>query len=197
VDALVEGTVLHSGGRLRVTVQLVRASPEEHLWAERYERDDQDIILLEQRLALAIAHEVSAHLTTAEETALTSKRITNPKAYDAYLHGRYVWNERTPGQASDAAAYFEQALREDPNFALAYSGLADHYSVGWGDWVNLTAAESYARKAVILEPGLAEAHAPLGIVSQYQRRFTVRTRSANRFDLLCLFDRSVVFAHRE
>lgn len=171
VDAIVEGTVLRSGSRIRVTVQLVRASPEEHLWAERYERDTQEVIRLEQRLALAIAHQVTGRLITAEQAAATIKQTTNPNAYDAYLRGRYLWNERSAKPASEAAAYFEQALREDPNFALAYSGLADYYTVGWGPWIDLPRAEAYARKALALEPGLAEAHASLGIASQYERNF--------------------------
>ena len=171
VDAIVEGTVLRSGNQIRVTVQLVRASPEEHLWSERYERDAGEAIPLEKHLALAIAHEVTGHLSTADETALTSRRTTNPKAYDAYLHGRYLWNDRTEKAASGAAAYFEQALREDPNFALAYSGLADYYTVSWGPWVNVPLGESYARKAVALDPNLAQAHASLGIAAQYQCNF--------------------------
>ena len=171
VDAIVEGTVLRSGDRLRVTVQLVRASPEEHLWAERYERDAGEVIRLEQRLALAIAHQVTGRLITAEQAAATIKQTTNPNAYDAYLRGRYLWNERSAKPASEAAAYFEQALREDPSFALAYSGLADYYAVGWGPWIDLPLAERYARKALALEPGLAEAHASLGIAALYQRKF--------------------------
>lgn len=180
VDAFVEGTVLRSGNQLRVTVQLVRASPEAHLWAERYERDAGEVIELEKRLALAIAHEVTGHLTTNEETALTSKRTTNPKAYDAYLRGRYLWNDRTAKAASGAGAFFEQALREDPNFALAYSGLADYYAVSWGPWVNVSLGESYARKAVALDPGLAEAHASLGIAVQYQCKFAEAAKELRR-----------------
>ena len=172
VDAVVEGTVLRSGKKLRVTVQLVRASPEEHLWAERYERDEGDLIPMEKELALAIAHEVSGHLTTAEEAAVSVKRTTSPKALEAYLRGRYLWNDRTSAAASDAAAYFEAALREDPNFALAYSGLADHYTVGWGPWMDVQLGLRYARKAVELGPDLAETHASLGIALQYQCEFT-------------------------
>jgi TolB-like protein len=180
VDAIVEGTVLRSGDRVRITAQLVRAAPEEHLWAERYERDTTEVIRLEQQLALAIAHEVSGRLTTAEETRLTSKRTINPQAYDAYLRGRYLWNDRTTGPASGAAVYFEQALRQDPGFALAYSGLADYYSVSWGPWVDLPRAEEYARKAVALEPDLAEGHASLGIAAQYQGKFDDADRELRR-----------------
>jgi len=180
VDAIVEGTVLRSGNRLRVTAQLLRASPEEHLWAESYERDAGEVIQLEQRLAVAIAHEVTGRLTTAAETSLTSRRVANPKAYEAYLRGRYLWNERTTKAASEAGAYYEQALREDPSFALAYSGLADYYSVGWGPWVDASLAESYARKAVALAPELAEAHASLGMATHLLGKYEEAERELKR-----------------
>ena len=180
VDAVVEGTVLRSGNQLRVTVQLIRVSPEEHLWAERYERDAGEAIQLEKQLALAIAHEVTGRLTTVEEAALNRERTTNPKAYDAYLRGRYLWMNRTQKAASGAAAYFEQALREDPNFALAYSGLADHYTVGWGSWVNVPLGLSYARTAVALAPDLAAEHSSLGIALQYQCNFAEAGRELQR-----------------
>ena len=131
MDAVVEGTVQRSGNRVRITAQLLEARTDRHLWAETYVRDSGEIIRLEEQTALAIAHEVSGRLTTDEETRLASKRTVNPRAYDAYLHGRYLWNERTSETAVGARVYFEQALREDPGFALAYSGLADYYAVSW------------------------------------------------------------------
>jgi TolB-like protein/Tfp pilus assembly protein PilF len=180
VDAVVEGTVQRSGNRVRITAQLLEARTDRHLWAETYVRDFGEIIRLEEQTALAIAHEVSGRLTTDEETRLTSKRGVNPQAYDAYLHGRYLWNEREPEIAASARAYFEQALREDPGFALAYSGLADYYTVGWGPWMDAPLAEKYARKAVALEPDLAEAHASLGITCVYQRKFAEGEKELKR-----------------
>src|SRR5271157_902232 len=180
VDAVVEGTVQRSGDRVRLTAQLLDARTDRHLWAETYERDSGEIIRLEAQAALSIAHEVSGRLTTAEETRLASKRTSNPQAFDAYLRGRYLWNDRTAEPASGAGAYFEQALRQDPGFALAYSGLADYYSVSWGPWVDLPRAEDYARKAVALEPDLAEGHASLGIAIQYQGRFDDADRELRR-----------------
>ena len=171
VDAIVEGTVLRTGGRLRVTVQLVRAFPEEHLWAERYERDDEEVIRLERRLALAIAHEITGRLITVDETVAGKESVINPKAYDSYLRGRYLWNERSASLSFQAGPYFEEAMRLDDNFALAYSGLADYYSVSWGTWNDYSRAERYARKAVDLEPNLAEAHASLGIAAEYQGKY--------------------------
>ena len=180
VDAVVEGTVQRSGGRVRVTAQLLDARTDRHLWAESYERDSEDVIRLEKQIALGIAHEVSGRLTTDEETRLASKRTVNPQAYDAYLHGRHLWNERTAETAVGARVYFEQALREDPGFALAYSGLADYYTVGWGPWMDQPLAEKYARKAVALEPDLAEAHASLGIACVYQRKFAEGDKELKR-----------------
>ena len=180
VDAVVEGTVQRSGDRVRITAQLLEARTDRHLWAETYVRNFGEIIRLEEEAALAIAHEVSGRLTTAEEARLGSKRAVNPRAYDAYLHGRYLWNERTAETAVGARVYFEQALREDPGFALAYSGLADYYTVGWGPWTDQPLAEMYARKAVALEPDLAEAHASLGIACVYQRKFAEGDKELKR-----------------
>lgn len=164
VDAVIEGTVLRSGDRVRVTAQLLEARTDRHLWTETYERDSGEIIRLEKQVALAIAQETSGQLTPAQQTRLVSKRTINPRPYDAYLRGRYLWNKRTEEPTAEAVGYFEQALREDPQFALAYSGLADCYSVSWWSKVNLPLAEKYARKALTLEPDLAEGHASLGAI---------------------------------
>ena len=180
VGAFVEGTVLRSRDRVRITVQLVCAVPEAHLWAERYERAVTEVIPLEQQLALEIAHEVSGRLITAKETHLAGNRTVNPQAYDAYLRGRYAWNNRTEEVASGAGAYFEEALRLDPNFALAYSGLADYYAVSWGAWCDIPRGEAYARKAVALDPDLAEGHASLGIAAQYSGKFDEADRELRR-----------------
>jgi TolB-like protein/DNA-binding winged helix-turn-helix (wHTH) protein/Tfp pilus assembly protein PilF len=171
VDAAVEGTVLRSGSRIRITAQLLLARTDTHLWSDVYERDFEDVISLERQVAVAIAHEITGRLSPAQETRLARGRITNPRAYDAYLHGRYLWNQRDAVHTAAAVGYFEQALREDPHFALAYSGLADSYSVSWWSKEDLPLAEEYARKALAFEPDLAEAHASLGIVYAYTSRF--------------------------
>jgi len=182
VDAVVEGTVQRSGSRVRVTAQLLQARTDRHLWAETYERDSEDVIRLERQMALAIAHEVTGRLTPAQETRSAHGRTTNPRAYDAYLRGRYLWGQRTPEPATEAVGYFEQALREDPHFALAYSGLADCYAVSWWaqGWKDLPLAEKYAQKALALEPDLAEAHASLGIIDAYRYRFPEAEKELRR-----------------
>jgi TolB-like protein/DNA-binding winged helix-turn-helix (wHTH) protein/Flp pilus assembly protein TadD len=180
VDAAVEGTVQRSGSRVRVTAQLLQARTDRHLWAETYERDSEDVIRLERQMAVAIAHEVTGRLTPAQETRVAHGRTSNPRAYDAYLRGRYLWGQRTPEPTTQAVGYFEQALREDPHFALAYSGLADCYAVSWWANVDLPLAEKYARKALALEPDLAEAHASLGIIDAGRNRFTDAERELSR-----------------
>jgi len=170
VDAAVEGTVLRAGGRIRISTQLLLARTDTHLWSGVYERDFQDVIKLERQAALAMAHEITGRLTAAQATRLAHGRTINPQAYDAYLRGRYLWNQRTESVAA-AVGYFEQALRADPNFALAYSGLADSYSVSWWSQADPPRAVKYARNAVALDPDLAEAHASLGIACAYSGQF--------------------------
>jgi TolB-like protein len=180
VDAVIEGTVQRSGGRVRITAQLLDARNDRHLWAETFERDSEDVIRLEKQMAVSIGHEVTGRLTPAQETRLARSTTSNPRAYDAYLRGRYLWNQRTEEPVTEAVGYFEQALREDPRFALAHSGLADCYSVSWWSKVDLPRAENYARKALALEPELAEGHASLGIVKDYQRQFPEAERELKR-----------------
>jgi TolB-like protein/Tfp pilus assembly protein PilF len=180
VDAAVEGTVQRSGSRVRVTAQLLQARTDRHLWAETYERDSADVIQLERQLAVAIAHEVTGRLSSAQETRFAHGGTSNPRAYDAYLRGRYFWGQRTPEPTRAAIEYFEQALREDPHFALAYSGLADCYAVGWWGGIDFPLAARYARKALALEPDLCEAHASLGIIDTYRHRFPEAEKELRR-----------------
>ncbi len=171
VDAVVEGSVVRSGDRIHINVKLIHEPTDRQLWTDSYDRDTGDLIRLEDQLALRIAHEVSARVNSAEETRLASNRPLNPRAYDAYLHGRYLWNERIPEASAEAVGYFEQALREDPNFALAYSGLADCYSVNWAGGWDLRRAEEYARKALALQPDLVQGHVSLALAEESEYKF--------------------------
>ncbi|MBZ5515718.1 MAG: protein kinase [Acidobacteriia bacterium] len=180
VDAVIEGSVLRAGDRVRITAQLIQASNDKHLWAETYDRDLRDVLALQSEVAGVIAREIEIKLTPTEESRLASKRAVNPRAYDAYLRGRYLWGQRTPEAETAARGYFEQALRDDPGFALAYSGLADYYSVSWGMKPDLRLAEEHARKAVALEPDSAEAHASLGIAAVYQQKFAEGEKELRR-----------------
>jgi TolB-like protein len=129
VDAIVEGSVIRSGPRVRVTAQLIRASTDQHLWAETYDRDLGDILMLQGEVADAIAQQVRAQLTPNQHSQLRSAHVVNPAAYDDYLRGRlYFTNEFTnPDSLRKAQHYFEDAIQKDSNFALAYAGLADTY----------------------------------------------------------------------
>lgn len=170
VEAVVEGSVMRSENRVRITAQLIEAQSDRHLWAKTYDRDFQDILRLQDEVARDIAAEIRISVTPQEEARLTLEQKTNPSAYEAYLRGRYLWSQRNAESIDKAASYFQKAAREDPAFALAYSGLSDCYWVGWGAKIDLPLADEYATKAVALQPDLAEAHASLGIVrlNEYQ-----------------------------
>jgi len=129
VDALVEGTVLRSGNRVRVTVNLLHASTDRHLWAETYERDFRDVISLQDEVAQAVAREIKVALSPAEATRLATVRTVKPEAYEFYLKGRYHYYKWTPGDFRTAIEYFQKAIAADPGWAPPYAGLATSY--GW------------------------------------------------------------------
>jgi TolB-like protein/DNA-binding winged helix-turn-helix (wHTH) protein/Tfp pilus assembly protein PilF len=129
VDALVEGTVLRSGNRVRVTVNLLHARTDRHLWAETYERDFRDVISLQDEVAQAIARQIKVALSPAEATRLATVRTVKPEAYEFYLKGRYHYYKWTPEDFRRAIEYFQKAIEIDSDWAPAYAGLATSY--GW------------------------------------------------------------------
>ena len=174
VDVLVEGTVARSGNHVRITANLVQASPERHLWAESYERDLRDVITLQNDVANAIAREIQVNLTPQERSRLSTSRTVNPEAYQLYLKGRYFWNRRTQEGLKKAIDYFNQAIAVDPNYALAYSGVADCYPpLAYLGYVPpneaLSRAKASAAKALEIDESLAEAHATLGAEKMFQK----------------------------
>jgi TolB-like protein len=172
VDAIVEGSVSRSGSRVRVTAQLIRASTDQHVWAETYDRDLGDILMLQGEVADAIAQQVRAELTPNQKSQLRSAHEVNPAAYDDYLRGRfYFTNEFTkPDSLRKAQHYFEDAIQKDSNFALAYAGLADTYvylayaGALQKDLAYRSAKNSLA-KALQLDDSIGEAHDTLGALS--------------------------------
>jgi TolB-like protein/DNA-binding winged helix-turn-helix (wHTH) protein/Flp pilus assembly protein TadD len=166
VDAVVEGTVLRAGDRVRITAQLIRAPMDKHLWAHSYEGDLRDVLALQENVAKDIAGQIRAQLTSQEQAKLKSARPVNPAAYEAYLRGNYFADKRTAEALTKAVEYFEEAIRDDPNWAPAYAGLADIYVV-LSEYKSVPAHESHAkarvaaRKAVELDDSLAEAHTEL------------------------------------
>lgn len=172
VDGVVEGTVVRSESRIRITSQLIYAPSDQHLWAHSYESDLRDVVTLQADIAQAIAREVRAVLTTEQRTRLAARGFTKPGAYEDYLKGRSYWNQRTPAGVEKSIEFFQQAIEKDPNFALAYAGLADAYN--FSNVLGVVApkesspeAKAAATKALVLDPQLAEAHAALGLVKSH------------------------------
>jgi TolB-like protein/DNA-binding winged helix-turn-helix (wHTH) protein/Flp pilus assembly protein TadD len=165
VDGIVEGTVLRSGNQVRITAQLIKASDDKHLWAHSYEGDLRDTLALQNQVARSIAEEIRINVNPMEQAELKSVKVVNPQAYESYLKGRFFWNKRTADGLKVAAAYFNQAVEEDPSYPQAYSGLADTYAL-LGDWQYavmtpkeaLPKAKAAATKALELDNTLGEAH---------------------------------------
>jgi len=176
VDAVVEGSVVREGSRIRVTAQLIRGATDEHFWSETYDREMEDALGLEAELAQAIAEKVEATVSGVEEQRLTSTRQVVPEVYESYLKGRYVLDDGNVRSDIEASIRdFEDAIRRDPTFAPAYLGLAQAYvhlgSVLVGDVPSADTrpkAISAARKALELDPSLAGAHTLLANVLQQE-----------------------------
>jgi TolB-like protein/Tfp pilus assembly protein PilF len=172
VAHLLEGSVQKATDRVRVNVQLINASNSVHLWAETYDRSITDVFAVESEVAKTIAEKLAAKLTGKEQQAISSRPTDNPAAHELYLKGRFFWNKRTGDDLKRAAEYFSQATVADPNYALAYAGLADAYvlmpNLGAGTpWESFRKAEAAARKALQLDEDVAEAHTSLGCVLVY------------------------------
>ena len=171
VDAAVEGTLLRSGNSVRITAQLILASNDEHLWAHSYEVELRDVFSVQKQVARSIAEQVRIKLNPIEQTQLNRPKAANAEAYEAYLKGRFFWNKRTADGLKKAIDYFNQAIKMDPVYAKAYSGLADSYAL-MGDWEYgvLAPAEAFpkakaaATKALELDNTLGEAHTSLAFV---------------------------------
>jgi len=169
VDAVIEGSIMRSAGRVRITAQLIDAAVDKHLWAQSYDGDMRDTLALQSRVARAIAQEIRVNVQPKEQAALKNVKAVDPDAYEAYLKGRYFWNKRTADGLSRAKAYFDEAVAKAPDYARAYSGLADTYAL-LGDWQYgvmaareaLPAAKAAAIKALELDNTLGEAHTSLG-----------------------------------
>jgi tetratricopeptide (TPR) repeat protein len=168
VDAVVEGTVLRSGERVRITAQLIQAPADKHLWAETYEGNVRDTLVLQTKVAQAIAEKIRIELTPQEQAGLRHLKEVEPDAYENYLKGRYFWNKRTADGLRKAIEYFTQAIAQDRTYAPAYSGLADSYALA-GDWQYgvmttkeaLPKAKAAAMKAIELDDSLSDAHTSL------------------------------------
>ena len=170
VDAVVEGTVARSGSHVRITANLIQASPEKHLWAESYESEVGDAFTMQGQVAQALTREIRVKLTQQEQSFLAAARPVNPEAQDLYLRGLYIARGSGSAESSDKAIkYFQAAIEKDPSYASAYAALAHTYSV-WIPGMTHTPrelmpkAKELARKALSLDNTVAQAHCVLGMV---------------------------------
>lgn len=178
VNTILEGSVRKSGNKIRITAQLIDASTEEHLWAQDYDRDLEDIFTIQSDIAKRIAKALKVRIMQSENLRLEKKATGIPEAYSLYLKGRHSSSTRTEAGLNAAIRYFENALKADPKFALAYTGLADAYSIlALLEFVPpreaFPKAKIAAEKALALDYRLAEAHVSLGLVKfQYEWDWT-------------------------
>ena len=168
VDAIVEGSVLRIGERVRIAAQLIDPETNQALWADSYERDLQDVLLLQSEVAQAIAAEIQVAVTPEESERLASARPVNPEAHEAYLKGMFHWQRLTPADLEAALAYFDLALEKDPDYALAYAGIGQVWGgrrqrgdVPSGEATPMEKAA--VLKALELDDSLAEAHHALAL----------------------------------
>jgi len=169
VANVLQGSVQRSADEVRVNVQLVKGDTDTHLWADTFDRKMTDVFQIESDVAKTIAEKLQAKLTGFEERAISVEPTANSQAHELYLKGRYIWNRRTAENLEKALSYFEQAAEKDPNYALAYVGIADTcglfpvYGAG-APQEYLPKAKAAAEKALALDDSLAEAHASMGLI---------------------------------
>jgi TolB-like protein/DNA-binding winged helix-turn-helix (wHTH) protein/Tfp pilus assembly protein PilF len=171
VDAVVEGTVLRVGDRVRITAELVQVSTDRHLWADTYESQLGDVLALQNRVSSAIVNEIRINLTPQDEERLASNPAVAPEAYENYLKGRYYWNKRSDENLTKAIGYFEQATHQDRGYALAFAGLSDCYAIISAEiFGTMPAAEAAPKakaaaiRALEIDPTLSEAETSLATV---------------------------------
>jgi serine/threonine-protein kinase len=170
VDAIVEGSVLRAGSRVRITAQLIDAARDRLLWGESYEHDLSDVLALQSRVARAIAEHIAIELTPQEDAHLSRAMPIDPRVHEACLKGRHFWYKRTTETVQKGLKCFEEALRLEPGHAPAWAGVADSYIVDGGRYLGVSPKVAYARareaaeRAVELDDRLAEAHTSLAAV---------------------------------
>lgn len=186
VEAVLEGSIQHGSERVRVTVRLMRVADGVALWTGTYDEKLADIFAVQDAISEQVTQSLAVRLSVDEERQLTKRYTNNTEAYQIYLRGRYFWNKRTEDAVRKSIEYFRQAIALDPDYALAYSGLADAY---WilsafdpdGGIALLPQSKTAALKALELDDTLAEAHTSLGIVEEfYELDFVAAEREYKR-----------------
>jgi TolB-like protein len=175
VTNILEGTVQKANDQVRVNVQLINAMTDAHLWAETYDRKLTDIFAVESDIAKTIAETLQAKITGSEKNSIAKAPTANPEAYELYLKGRFFWSKRSGVDLRKAIEFFNQAIAKDPNYALAYAGLADSYlllpNYGGAPTADvIPPARAAVTKALQLDDSLAEAHASLGLMDTLDLR---------------------------
>ena len=174
VDYLIEGSARTDGTRVRITAQLIQVRDQTHLWAKEYDRELRDILVLQNDVARDAAKEISIELSARSRMQIGPHGL-NPVAYEAYLQGRYYWNQRNEEAERKALAYFQQAIAIDPDYAAAWAGIADCYAVLTIDAALVPdevfrKAMAAAQRALDLDDSLAEAHASLATLKMTYER---------------------------
>jgi TolB-like protein/Flp pilus assembly protein TadD len=170
VEGLIEGTVIRVGNKVQITAQLIDGRRDEQIWADIFQGTFDDILALQSEVTLAIAKEIEVALTPEEKLRIADTKPINPEAYEAFLKGKFFWNKRTEDGSKMAIHYFEQAIEQDPSYALAHAGLADCYNL-LGFYTHLEPNEAFpkakeeAEKALNIDDTIAEAYASLGYIS--------------------------------
>jgi DNA-binding winged helix-turn-helix (wHTH) protein/TolB-like protein/Tfp pilus assembly protein PilF len=171
VDAILDGSIQRSGDRVRVTVRLIHTASNSQVWAAQLDEKFTDIFALQDAISEQLARALSLNLSDAEQQLIKKNYTADVEAYQAYLKGRYFWNKRTRGDIEKAIEHFEQAIRISPNYALAYTGLADTYATRATRTLTTARREEHyklaknaALTAIAIDKNLAEAHAALGLV---------------------------------
>jgi tetratricopeptide (TPR) repeat protein len=169
---VLEGNVQKSGDRIRVTARLIKTADGSSLWAGTFEERFTDVFAVEDAIAQKVAAALELRLSEEDKKRLTKRYTENTEAYQLYLKGRFYWNKYSEEGLRKSIEYFKQAFEKDPKYALAYSGLADTYSIlGEGSYgppkETFEQARTYAEKAIMLDDTLGEAHLSLGIVKLF------------------------------
>ncbi len=185
VEAILSGRVVQRGEQLTLSLELVDVKNDKVLWTESYNRKQSDLVTLQSEIARDVSTKLKSKLSGADEAKVTKSGTTSPEAYQAYLKGRYFWNRRTPEGLQRAIEQFDLAVQKDPNYALAYVGLADSYGIA-GNFPGLSVKESlprakaYATKALEIDDSLGEAYATLGLVNALQWNWTEAEKAYKR-----------------
>ncbi|MBX3292081.1 MAG: tetratricopeptide repeat protein [Acidobacteria bacterium] len=173
VEAILSGRVVQRGEQLTLSLELVDVQNDKVLWTESYNRKQSDLVTLQSEIARDVSTKLKSKLSGADEAKVIKSGTASPEAYQAYLKGRYYWNKRDPENLKKAIEQFDLAVQKDPNYALAYVGLADSYGIA-GNFPGLSVKESlprakaYAAKALEIDDSLGEAYATLGLVNALQ-----------------------------